>query len=446
MGKSLVIGSALAAVAAPLFLELSFVSECYDWTKRGLAALPDQARDGPQEMKLLAALGLSAMVAHGNAEEVRTALRRGLNIATRLDATYPALRCYGPLHLFTCRAGDFHGSLAAAERFAGLAWQMADPSVTAIANSMLGAAHHLLGNPRISQRHCEAALCDASSWQHMHRVYLGTDHRTRALCVSARNLWILGCSDQALEAANFTLEETSVSEHPVTLGIALWTVPVFIWAGDWHRAETMLERLFNRAAKFSLQPYRAMVLGQQGGLAIRRGDPARGVLLLEEALSIAGTSYAMVTTGYLNDLADGLIALGRPAEALDALDRASARIDANGERLHLPELLRLRGEALAKAGSADAERTLRAALEAAQHQEAAAWELRAMISLCRLQRTNGSANDGVDLLAATYARFREGFDTADLRAAAELLRALGRLPAEPTALLSERESKFDLSS
>ena len=423
------LGSALAAVAAPLFLELSFVSECYYWTKRGLAAMPAQACDGPQEMKLLAALGLSAMVAYGNADEVQTALRRGLNIAARLDAAYPALRFLGPLHLFTCRAGDFRGSLAAAERFSELARQMADPSVTAIANSMLGAAHHLLGNPKTSQCHCEAALCDASSWQRMHWVYLGIDHHTRALCVSARNLWILGCSEQALEAANFTLEETGVSEHPVTLGIALWTVPVFIWAGDWHRAETMLERLLDRAAKFALKPYRAMVLGQQGGLAIRRGDPARGVQLLEEALRIAGTSYAMVTTGYLNDLADGLITLGRSAEALDVLDQANARIEANGELLHLPELLRLRGEALARAGSADAEKTLRAALEAAQRQHAAAWELRAAISLCRLQRTNGGVNDGGDLLAATYARFREGFDTADLRAAAELLHAIGQPPA-----------------
>jgi predicted ATPase/DNA-binding winged helix-turn-helix (wHTH) protein len=429
------LGSALAAVAAPLFLELSCVSECYDWMERGLAALPDHARNGPQEMRLLAGLGLSAMVALGNAEETQSALQRGLDIAARLNAAYSALRFLGSLHLFTCRTADFRGALAAAERCAGLARQMVDPSITTMANSMLAAAHHLLGNPQTSQHHCEAALCDAPSREHVHRVYLGIDHRSRALCVSARNLWILGFSDQAHEAANFTLEETRVSEHPVTLGIAFWTVPVFTWAGDWQRAETMLERLSIRAARFSLQPYRAMVLGQQGGLAIRRGDPARGVLLIEEALRMAGANYAMVTTGYLNDLAEGLIALGRIDEALAVLNQASARISACGELLHLPELLRLRGEALARAGSADAECTLRAALHAAQRQEAAAWELRAATSLCRLQRTQGNASDGGDRLAATYARFREGFDTADLRAAAELLRTIGRLPVEPRALL-----------
>jgi len=433
------LGSALVAVAALLFLELSFVSECYSWTKRGLVELPEQARDGPQEMKLLAGLGLSAMVAYGNTEEVQTALRRGLDIAERLDAVYPALRFLGPLHLFSCRTGDFRGALAAAERCEGLARQVADPSITIMANSMLGAAHQLLGNVQTSQRHCEAALSDDLAGQYMHRVYLGVDHRNRALCVYAQNLWYLGSSDQALEAANFTLVETRVSEHPVSLGIAFWTLPVLIWAGDWDRAETMLERLSISAAKFSLQSYRTMVLGQRGGIAIRRGDPTRGVALLQEALRMAGLNYAMVTTLYLKELAEGLILLGRTAEAFDVLHQVSARIDANGELLHLPEMLRLRGEALAQAGSVDAESTLRAALDVARRQGTLPWELRAAMSLCRLQRTRDSASDGGDLLAATYARFREGFDTADLRAAAELLRAFGRPPAEPRALLNRPE-------
>ena len=142
----------------------------------------------------------------------------------------------------------------------------------------------------------------------------------------------------------------------------------------------------------------------------------------------------------MNDLAAGLIALERTAEALDKLDQARARIDANGELLHLPELLRLRGEALAQAGSADADKTLHAALDLARRQEAVAWELRAATSLCRLQQSRGSAGDGIELLAATYDRFREGFDTADLRAAAELLRALGRPPAKPRASLGEPAS------
>jgi tetratricopeptide (TPR) repeat protein len=382
-------------------------------------------------MKLLAGLGLSAMVAHGNAEEVRTTLRRGLDIAARLDTTYPALRFLGPLHLFSCRIGDFRGALDAAERCAALAQQISDPSVTTMANSMLAAAHHLRGNIVTSKRHCEAALSETASWQNMHRVYLGVDHRNRALCVYAQILWILGYCDQALEAANFTLEETGVGEHPVTLGIAFWTLPVLIWAGDWDRAEAILERLAVRAAKFSLQAYRAMVLGQRGGIAIRRGDPARGVALLQEAIRMAARNYAMVTTVYLKELAEGLILLGRTAEALEVLDKASARINANGELLHSPELLRLRGDALTLAGSADAEPTLRAALDAARREEAAAWELRAAISLCRLHRTRDGSHDGDELLAVSYARFREGFNTTDLRAAAELLdaRVQQRLPS-----------------
>jgi predicted ATPase/DNA-binding winged helix-turn-helix (wHTH) protein len=422
------LGSTLAAVSAPLFLELSLVAECYYWTKRGLAALPSEACDDTNEMKLLAGLGLSSIVAYGDTEEARTALRRGLDIATRLNAAHPALRFLGPLHMLTCRFGDFRGSLADAERGVELARQIADPSATTVANSMMAISLHMLGDPKTSLRHCKAALSDAPS-SRLHRIRLGVDHHYRALCVSARNLWILGCSDQAVEAANFALEETKVSEHPLNFGIAFWMVPIFIWTGDLSRAEMVLERLSLQATKFSQQPsYRAMILGQQGGIAIRRGDPARGVLHLAEAVRVAANGYAMVTTGYLRDMAEGMIALGRIAEALDVIDQATTRIDVNGELLHLPELLRLRGEALAQGGSDGADRSLYASLDAARRQEATAWELRTAISLCRLLQNRGSANDGVDLLATTYARFREGFDTVDLRAAAELLCAFGRAP------------------
>jgi len=136
----------------------------------------------------------------------------------------------------------------------------------------------------------------------------------------------------------------------------------------------------------------------------------------------------MATTGYLRDLAEGLVALSRPAEALDTLDQARRRINASGELLHLPELLRLRGEALAQMASVDAEAQLSDALEAARRQGAAAWELRTAISLCKLHQRRGDAGKGADLLASVYACFREGFETADLRVAADLLGTLGRRP------------------
>jgi predicted ATPase len=425
------LGAALAAVAAPMFLDISLLNECYAWTKRAVSVLPDSARDSRQEMKLLAGLGLSSMVSRTEPDEVRRALARGLNISSRLKDTFHQLRFLGALHLSMCRTGDFRGALAAAQQAASIAEEMADPAATVMTDSMLAAAYHLLGDLTTAQRHSQAALSCAPASQRMHTVYFGVDHRSRALCVSSRLLWLLGFAEQALEAANFTMDEAGAMEHPVTLGVAFWTVPVFIWTGEFTRADMMIKRLLVHASKFALQPYRAMALGQQGAIAIKRGDPRQGVALLQEALKVANSSgYAMVTTGYLNDLAGGLLALGQPREALEILDQSTARIEGIGELYHMSELLRLRGEALDLVDSDEAESTLVTAIEWAQKQQALALELRATTSLLRLQRKRGRPQNASARLKSVYGRFSEGFGTFDLQSAAGLLDCSTGTPTE----------------
>jgi predicted ATPase len=49
------------------------------------------------------------------------------------------------------------------------------------------------------------------------------------------------------------------------------------------------------------------------------------------------------------------------------------------------------------------------------------WELRAATSLARLWRDHGKRPAARDLLAPIYGSFTEGFDTADLKEANELL-------------------------
>jgi predicted ATPase len=66
------------------------------------------------------------------------------------------------------------------------------------------------------------------------------------------------------------------------------------------------------------------------------------------------------------------------------------------------------------------------ALESARRQDARSWELRSTMSLTRLWRTQGRAREAQELLTATYARFTEGFGTADLRAARHLLEQLAQ--------------------
>ena len=49
------------------------------------------------------------------------------------------------------------------------------------------------------------------------------------------------------------------------------------------------------------------------------------------------------------------------------------------------------------------------------------WELRAATSLARLLRDRDRVDEARDLLVPIYGRFTEGFGTADLQAAKQLL-------------------------
>ena len=99
-----------------------------------------------------------------------------------------------------------------------------------------------------------------------------------------------------------------------------------------------------------------------------------------------------------------------------------------GEALwSLPEVLRVNAELVLWHGGPDAfaaaETRLRRALKVAQAQSALSWELRAATSLARLLRDQDRAS-AHGLLAATYDRFTEGFESRDLVEARALLSQL----------------------
>jgi predicted ATPase len=93
-----------------------------------------------------------------------------------------------------------------------------------------------------------------------------------------------------------------------------------------------------------------------------------------------------------------------------------------------PEVVRLTGELSllqglhGAAGSAEAH--FRQALDDARERGTLSWELRAATSLARLLRSQGRRAGAIACLQPIYERFTEGFDTADLIAAKQLLEEL----------------------
>ena len=102
----------------------------------------------------------------------------------------------------------------------------------------------------------------------------------------------------------------------------------------------------------------------------------------------------------------------------EALDSAAHR----KERWCEPELLRINAEVVAALGHwDDASALFRQSLAVAQEQGALSWELRTATSLAPLLRSQGRPADAIACLQPVYDRFTEGFGTADLIAAKQLL-------------------------
>jgi hypothetical protein len=176
--------------------------------------------------------------------------------------------------------------------------------------------------------------------------------------------------------------------------------------------------LLDYTARTSLTYYQMVGRCFEVALELRQGDTAekqgRRLELLREPLISA---LQLETLGTLSEELVG-------AEAI-------ARAETGHAGWCAAEILRAKGEIILKRGASDAafaaETLFRRALEIARQQDALSWELRAATSLARLWREQGGVREAHDLLASVYARFTEGFGTADLIKAKTLL---GKLAAK----------------
>jgi predicted ATPase/DNA-binding winged helix-turn-helix (wHTH) protein len=419
-------GVRLAAAAAPLLLDNSLLSECHHWTERALAVIDVTSRGTSLELVLLEALAISAMFTKGNSDDVRAAIVRGLELADALGESHHELRLLAGLNIFLTRIGDFQGALSVAKRSATVAQQVAKPSGIAMADWMLGVSYHLAGNQILAQRHCEAGLTCAGTSGYLDTSSFGYDHRVRALIALCRVLWLRGLSDRAAVVARQAVREAGNLKQPIDICISLiYTTSVFLWRGDWPDARDLIDQLIAHAERHSLAPYHAVGLALKGELRVKLGDAEEGCQLLHGACSkMMAERHSILSTVFFAALSEGLAMTGRVDDALSTIDEAIAEAERRGEPFDMPELLRVKAYLLASSSPHDSsvDAFLSRSLVCARRQGALGWELRTVTTRARLRPGMPEARRD---LAAVYAQFTEGMNTADLREAKDLLDQLG---------------------
>jgi predicted ATPase len=173
--------------------------------------------------------------------------------------------------------------------------------------------------------------------------------------------------------------------------------------------------------------WRAHGIIYRGWVTAQNGDVAEGLLLLRSgSAAYRATGAEVWMPHHISVLADACDMAGQIEESRDLLDEALQIVERTSECWFAAELNRRKGQLMQRKEHSEGAKELYCkALSIARDQEAKLWELRAAVSLARLQREQGRRAEACDLLAPVYGWFTEGFDTPDLKEAKALLDELG---------------------
>jgi predicted ATPase/DNA-binding winged helix-turn-helix (wHTH) protein len=428
-GGDISMGVELTTFSIAMWANLSLTNECRAHLERALESSEGAPREARNEMRLYAALGHSLLLTKGPTPEVAAALSKSLTLAESLgDADYQA-RTYWTMYSQCFWTANYSAAMVYANKFRQVGAKAGDEADISLGDSMVGAAAHSLGDQALARRHLEGQPAHyAEVARPSDIVRFQYDTRMLGPMVLGPVLWLQGLPDQARRAAQNSIRLARETGHAVSLCNALteavWTLQL---AGDVTDAELVLAEQTELALRIGLAHLAAYGRGLLGVLHVKIGNVDAGLTLLRAAVdelsSAEGLSHRL--PAMLGELAQGLGKVGRVEDGTTAVDDALERCGRSEERWCLPELLRIKGVLLESydtpSGVGAAQDHLVEAGDLARRQGAQSWELRAAMSLGRLYSAQNRAEDAQELLYSVYAKFTEGFHTADLQGARALL-------------------------
>jgi predicted ATPase/DNA-binding winged helix-turn-helix (wHTH) protein len=418
------LGVALTVAAIPLWMHLSLLEECRGRLEKALAALrPGANRDARTEMKLHAALAASLRYTSA-ISETGAAWTKALEIAESLEDPEYQLRALWGLWLFHSTNARHRVALGIAQRLCTLAERWPNPNDRQIGERAMSISQHYLGDQSKARRHIERVLADyVIAEARPHLIHFEIDLRVMARVFFARILWLQGFPDEAMRAAERSVQDARVANHAISLCYALFMAacPIALAVGDLVAAEHYVSMLLDHSTRSALTFWAARGRSYQGALLITRGDVDTGLPLLRAGFDELGEARSAVIGRIELMMPEALGRAGQIAEGLAAIDEAINHSENTEERWMIAEMLRIKGELLLLQGGATAaaaaEDHFRQALDWAARQGALSWELRAAMSLAGLLSDQGRSADAKTLLQPVYDRFTEGFATADLKKA-----------------------------
>lgn len=401
-----------------------------------LKAMPDSPARAQQELAVQMSLGVSLAATRGYADpEMGTAYGRAWELCRQLGPTpelFPVLTGLGGY--YSLRA-DYRTSREVYGEILEVAERSGDPTLLAIGHWGIGYLLVVMGEPAAGRAHLEQAIALYDREQHrsLAAAYY-QDPGVSCLTWLSWALHALGYPDQALQRSREALALAEELSHPFTQAFALGLAAVFRFFRQ-EAAETarLAEAAIDVSAQKGFPFWQAAGVIMRGWASVRQGDGEAGLAAIRDGIGfvrMSGASQPLPT--WLMVYADACATQGLIGQALELATEAQTAIAEWGGAFDEAEAVRCRGELhlLTGDGQAAAEACFLQASAIARRQQTRLWELRALLSLCRLRQGQGRGDEARRRLADVYNWFTEGFDTPDLREAAGFFEEAMLQPAE----------------
>jgi predicted ATPase len=389
------------------------------------ASTPERAM---QEVTLRTSLARALMAIHGYTQEVEEAYARALELfegERERPQVFAVLRALASFYNYRA---DFEKGAQLGREILQVADVQNDASMRVDGHLVLGSSLALQHDLQGGLEHLDRAIALFESERHgSRRLSLGNNAGVASLTTSALTLWLLGFPDRALERANRAVGTATELEHPFTLAYALFhTGFLHLWRREPEPMRVRAVGVLDVADEHDLPIWRALGTVLLGAAKTGLGRLEEGLEEVREGIAY----YQGLTTPpvfwplILYVRAGAYARSARAAEGLGLIDEAIDIADQGSGLTLVPELYLLKGQLLLGLPHTDgdgAESWFQRAFDVAAELHARMPQLRAAMGLCRLQGEPTPAEIGSGLLRAVYATFTEGFTTADLSEAAELL-------------------------
>jgi len=412
--------------------------EAIDLARRGLETLklsPETSEHAKQEMKLRMILSASLMAIKGFASaEVEKINASGRELFWRHGPSPELFYMLWSQNFYKQFSGEMRPALEIAYQLMQLAEELGDGALTMEAHQSIGALLVLLGRSSEALEHLAKGLVlYATHHHHRNHVFNNFDSKVMFECFRALALLELGYPDQSAERLAAGLQLARELAHPQTLVVALHVAAQrHQLQGEAFLVYEAAKEALELADKYGFAIWRAHGLIELGWAIAEMGRTQDGVKTMQRGLAeYEATGAKLRSPFFLGLLAEQVGKAGGIEEGLSIVTDAITLAQNTGEGYGVPELHRLKGELffnrndLLKTGTppkdssgmslSQAKACFAEALSVAKQQGARWRQLRAAVSMDRLEMRQGCCNHRE--LAEVYASFTEGFETADLRQA-----------------------------